>query len=92
MENNIISDWLAKHGNPEIEQQVEREIEHMDIVHNLKKVISEYCEKYELTFVRYYEKGFIAYSINIKRKRNKRTYRHFLCYKDLDIVDNGVLK
>ena len=39
--NNTISDWLKKYGNPEIEEQVEKEIEWItNKVHKMNKLIS----------------------------------------------------
>lgn len=58
--NNIISDWLRKYGNPEIEKQVEREIEHINKVEMLKSKIKEYCKTHKLKFEKYIDGGFVA--------------------------------
>lgn len=56
--NNIISDWLEKHGNPEIEKQAEEEIKYINEM--LKSKIKEYCKNHKLKFEKYIEGGFIA--------------------------------
>ena len=40
--NNIISDWLDKYGDPEIEKQVKKEIEH---INKIMKTLKEIVEK-----------------------------------------------
>jgi hypothetical protein len=58
--NNIISDWLEKHGNPEIEKQVEEEIKYINKIEMLKSKIKQYCKTHKLKFEKYIEGGFIA--------------------------------
>ena len=58
--NNIISDWLETYGNPEIEKQVEKEIEYINKIEMLKSKIKEYCKTHKLKFEKYIEGGFIA--------------------------------
>ncbi len=58
--NNIISDWLDKYGNPEIEKQVEKEIEHINKIEMLKSKIKEYCKTHKLKFEKLIQGGFIA--------------------------------
>ena len=58
--NNIISDWLEKYGNPEIEKQVEEEIKYINKIQMLKSKIKEYCKTHKLKFEKYIEGGFIA--------------------------------
>ena len=100
VKNNIISDWLEKYGNPEIDKQVEKELEHIEISIMLKGKIKEYCKYMGIKFIKYHEKGFIASNnISVKagmefplRKIGTKTiYREYLCYKNGDIVDNGIL-
>lgn len=57
---NTISDWLEKHGNLEVEKQVEQEIKYINKVEMLKLKIKEYCKKHKLKFEKYIEGGFIA--------------------------------
>lgn len=57
---NTISDWLEKYGDPEIERQVEREIEHIIKIENLKSIIKQYCKTHKLKFEKYIKGGFIA--------------------------------
>ena len=58
--NNIISDWLEKYGNPEIEKQVEEEIKYINKIEMLKSKIKEYCKTHKLKFEKYIQGGFIA--------------------------------
>jgi hypothetical protein len=58
--NNIISDWLEKYGNPEIEKQIEEEIKYINEIEMLKLKIKEYCKTHKLKFEKYIEGGFIA--------------------------------
>lgn len=106
--NNTISNWLEKYGNPEIEKQVEEEINKIEM---LKSKIKEYCKNHKLKFEKYIQGGFIAsrlvdikagmecnlhsgklISIPIRKIGNKRVYRKFICYSDGDIVDDGVVQ
>jgi len=108
-ENNMITDWLEKNGNPEIEKQVEKELEIINKKEMLKVKIKEYCKLHKLKFIKYYNNGFLASSkvdvkagmkkvlgvdkfehIDIRVIGQKEIIRHFLCYSDLDIVDNGI--
>ena len=57
---NIISEWLEKYGNPEIEKQVEEEIKYINKIEMLKSKIKEYCKTHKLKFEKYVEGGFIA--------------------------------
>jgi hypothetical protein len=41
--NTMISDWLDKYGCPEIDKQVEKEIEKINLVESLKTRIKNYC-------------------------------------------------
>ena len=66
-QGNIISDWLEKYGNSEIDKQVEREIQHINTTEMLKGKIKEYCKYMKIKFVKYYENGFIAsYNFPVK--------------------------
>lgn len=47
-ENNMITDWLEKNGNPEIEKQVEREAEIINTKEMLKLKIKDYCKNHKL--------------------------------------------
>ena len=58
--NNIISDWLEKYGNPEIEKKVEEEIKYINKIEMLKSKIKEYCKTHRLKFEKYIKGGFIA--------------------------------
>jgi hypothetical protein len=58
--NNIISDWLDKYGNPEIEKQVEKEIEYINKIEMLKSKIKDYCKTHKMKFEKYIVGGFIA--------------------------------
>ncbi len=58
--NNIISNWLEKYGNPEIEKQVEEEIKYINKIEMLKSKIKEYCKNHKLKFEKYIQGGFIA--------------------------------
>ena len=108
-QGNMITDWLEKYGNPEIEKQVEKEIEHINTTEILKVKIKEYCKYMNLKFVKYHENGFIAsykfpikagmeytphnekfLSLTIRIIGYKTIYRKYLCYKDGDIVDDGI--
>ena len=108
-QGNKISDWLEKYGNPEIEKQVEKEIEHINTTEMLKSKIKEYCKTHKLKFEKYIQGGFIAsrlvdikagmerdlnsgklISIPIIKIGSKRVFRKFICYKDGDIVDDGI--
>ena len=108
-QGNMITEWLEKHGNAEIEKQVKREVEHINTSEMLRCKIKEYCAYMKLKFVKYYENGFIAsYNYPIKAGMEytphngkiisfpvrvigqKTIYRKYLCYKDRDIVDNGI--
>lgn len=108
-ENNMITDWSEKNGNPEIEKQVEREIEIINTKEILKIKIKEYCKTHKLKFIKYYNNGFLASSkvdvkagmkkvlgvdkfehLDIRVIDQKEIIRHYLCYSDLDIVDNGI--
>jgi len=98
--NNIISDWLNKNGNKEIDEKVKYESN-----------IKEFCRYHKLKFIKYYKDGFIAsLKINIKAGieidlitgkcinpkirtiGKKEITRHYLCFEDFDIVDNGIYK
>lgn len=57
---NIISDWLEKYGNTEIEKQVEEEIKYINKIEMLKLKIKEYCKNHKLKFEKYIQGGFIA--------------------------------
>lgn len=108
-ENNMITDWLEKNGNPEIEKQVEREAEIINTKEMLKLKIKDYCKNHKLKFIKYYNNGFLASSkvdvkagmkkvlgvdkfehIDIRVIGKKEITRHYLCYSNLDIVDNGI--
>jgi hypothetical protein len=58
--NNIISDWLDKYGDHEIDKQVEKEIEHINKIEMLKSKIKEYCKTHKMKFEKYIQGGFIA--------------------------------
>ncbi|MCH8536116.1 MAG: hypothetical protein LAT51_13680 [Flavobacteriaceae bacterium] len=58
--NNIITDWLDKYGNPEIERQVEKEIEYINKIEMLKSKIKEYCKTHKMKFKKYIDGGFVA--------------------------------
>lgn len=106
---NMITDWLEKNGNPEIEKQVEREAEIINTKEMLKVKIKDYCKFHKLKFIKYYNNGFLASSkvdvkagmkkvlgvdkfehIDIRVIGQKEIIRHYLCYSNLDIVDNGI--
>jgi len=108
-ENNMITDWLEKNGNPEIEKQVEKEVEIINKKAMLKLKIKEYCKLHKLKFIKYHNNGFLASSkvdvkagmkkvlgidkyehIDIRVIGQKEIIRHYLCYSDLDIVDNEI--
>jgi len=61
-ENNMITDWLEKHGNPEIDKQVEIEAEIINTKVMLKVKIKDYCKTHKLKFIKYYNNGFLASS------------------------------
>ena len=107
-EGNMITDWLEKHGDEEINKQVEKEAEIINKKEMLKNKIKEYCKIHKLKFKKYYKSGFVASSkieikagmkkiigtdkfehYDIKVVRIDEILRHYLCYSDLDIVDNG---
>ena len=52
-ENNIITDWLEKYGNPKIEKQVEREVKMINKKEILNLKIKEYCKIHKLKFIKY---------------------------------------
>ena len=58
--NNIISDWLEKYGIPEIEKQVEKEIEYINKIEMIKSKVKEYCKIHKLKFEKYIGEGFVA--------------------------------
>jgi hypothetical protein len=58
--NTMISDWLEQYGNPEIEKQVEKEIEKINLIESLKTKIKNYCKDNKLKFEKYIQGGFIA--------------------------------
>mgnify|MGYP003648736809 CR=1 FL=1 len=58
--NNSISDWLDKYGHPDIEIQVEKEIEHINKIEMIKSKVKEYCKIHKLKFEKYIDRGFIA--------------------------------
>jgi capsule polysaccharide export protein KpsC/LpsZ len=58
--NTIITDWLEKYGNTEVECQVEKEIEHINKIENLKTIIKQYCKTHKLKFEKYIKGGFVA--------------------------------
>ena len=70
--NNIISNWLDKYGNPEIERQVEKEIEYINKIEMLKLKIKGYCKTHKLKFEKYFDGGFVASkSVDIKAGMEK---------------------
>lgn len=108
-QGNMITDWLEKYGNTEIEKQVEKEIEHINTTEMLKAKIKEYCKYMKLKFVKYHGNGFIAssnyqiragmeynphngkfLSLPIRTIGHKNILRKYLCYKNGDIVDDGI--
>ncbi len=58
--NNIISDWLDKYGDHEIEKQVQKEIEYINKIEMLKSKVKEYCKTHKMKFEKYIDKGFVA--------------------------------
>jgi hypothetical protein len=58
--NNIISDWLGKYGCPEIEKQVEKEIEYINKIEMLKLKVKQYCKTHKMKFEKYIDGGFVA--------------------------------
>ena len=58
--NTIITDWLEKYGNPEIEKQVEKEAEYIFKIENLKNRIKQYCKTHKLKFEKYIQGGFVG--------------------------------
>lgn len=61
--NSIISDWLSKYGDPEIDKQVEKEIEYLNKIEMLKLKIKGYCKTHKLKFEKHIQGGFIASSL-----------------------------
>lgn len=59
-ESSAITEWLDKHGSPEIEEQVNRELEHIDLSAKLSGIIKAYCKIHKLKFIKYFDRGFIA--------------------------------
>ena len=55
-----MSDWLDKYGNPEIEKEVKKEIEHINTTEMLKSKIKEYCKTHKLKLEKYIKGGFIT--------------------------------
>lgn len=105
-QENMITDWLEKHGNPEIEKQVEKQVEKEMININ---AIEEYCKYMNIKFIKYHKNGFIAsynfpikagmeyamhnckiISLPIKVIGYKKIYRKYICNRDGDIVDDGI--
>jgi hypothetical protein len=78
MKNNIISDWLDKYGDPEIERKVEKEAEYINNVEN-------YCKRNNLKFEKYVEGGFVASSLN-----SLKEIRKYTLFSNGDILDNGI--
>ena len=71
-ENNMITDWLEKNGNPKIEKQVEREDEIINTKVMLKSRIKDYCKTHKLKFIKYYNNGFLASSkVDVKAGMKK---------------------
>ena len=108
---NIITDWLLKYGSIEIEKQVDKEIEYINISIILEKQIKKYCKEMNIKLYKFTKTGFIGLfkkpikagmeytphngkiiSLPIKTIGYKSIYREFLCYKNGDIVDNGIIK
>ncbi len=58
--NTMISDWLDKYGDPEIDKRVEKEIEKINLIESLKTRIKNYCKNNKLKFEKYVSGGFIA--------------------------------
>ena len=78
-----ISDWLEKHGNKDIENQVKLELESINKERLVKKAIEKFCDYKKLNFVEYIKGGFIA----TKRLDNMIMYRFFTCYSDGKIIE-----
>jgi len=73
--NNNISDWLDKYGNPEIEKQVEKEIEYINKIEVLKSRIKDYCKTHKMKFEKYIDGGFIASTlVDIKAGMEKNLH------------------
>jgi hypothetical protein len=108
-ENNIISYWLEKNINSDIDKKVEKELKIINTKTMLKIKIKEYCKIHKIKFIKFHNNGFLASSkvdikagmkkilgidkyehIDIKVIGQKEIIRHYLCYSDLDIVDNGI--
>lgn len=72
--NNNISDWLEKYGDPEIEKQVEKEIEHINKIKKIMKTIAEQLNVKEFPFTIRDSRGNAIYYENSNGYWYKREY------------------
>jgi hypothetical protein len=91
--NNIISDWLDKFGDPEIDKKVEMELEEM-IKERHYQIIDEVYKNYlnEWTFEKYPNDGSV-YSVEpIKVKEHSKEQFVYRCKTDTEFSERWGLK